>query len=94
MDVRWISKVKFRLLHLPYQLHSSSTSCARELFKPSKDLSNLLVCNEKKVLVLGFHFFVSDVMSFEGLNSSLAQSTLELCPRKDTCEPHDFTQTA
>jgi len=35
--------------------------CAKELFKPSKDLASLLVRNEKKNLSFGF--FVGDVIS-------------------------------
>jgi len=46
---------------LTYQPHSSSADSARELFKPSKDLASLRVCNEKIFLVLGFGFFVSDI---------------------------------
>jgi len=34
---------------LPYQRHSSSADCARELFKPSKDLASLLGCTWKKI---------------------------------------------
>jgi len=34
---------------------------ARELFKPSKDLASLPVCNKKKFL--GFGFFVGDIIS-------------------------------
>jgi len=36
---------------LPYRRHSSSTDCARELFKPSKDLASLLM--KKKCFWLG-----------------------------------------
>jgi len=46
----------------------------KELFKPSKDLARLQVCNEKKV----FWCSVS-----EGLNSSLALSAQEIFPRKN-----------
>jgi len=35
---------------LPYQCHSSSTGCTRELFKPSKDSANLRLCTQKKKL--------------------------------------------
>jgi len=31
-------------LHMSLQVHSSSAECARELFKPSKDLTSLRVC--------------------------------------------------
>jgi len=49
---------------LPYQRHSSSADCTRELFKPSKDLASLLVCTQKEnFLVGGCGFFVSDVIS-------------------------------
>jgi len=50
-------------------LTNSYADCARELFKPSKDLVSLLVCNDKKLLVGGFGcfvscgFFVSDITS-------------------------------
>jgi len=39
----------------------SADDCARELFKPSKDSPSLRVCSVKKIL--GFGFFVSDVIS-------------------------------
>jgi len=42
---------------LPYQRHSSSADCARELFKPLKDLVNLLVCTRKKIFSLGLWIF-------------------------------------
>ena len=32
----------------------------RELFKPSKDSTSLVVCNEQNFLVKGCGFFVSD----------------------------------
>jgi len=38
---------KTRSFRLPYQRHSSSADCARELFKPSKDLASLLGYNKK-----------------------------------------------
>jgi len=37
---------------LPYQRHSSSANCARELFKSSKDLASLLVCTWKNIFWL------------------------------------------
>jgi len=40
----------------------SAADCARELFKPSKDLASLHVCKGKKI-GFGFQFFVSDVIS-------------------------------
>ena len=52
---------KTGIFRLTYQLHSSSANCARELFKPSKDLASLQVRSEKNFLVLGF--FVSDIIS-------------------------------
>jgi len=39
---------------LSYQLYSSSADCGRELFKPSKDVTRLGVCNEKIFLALDF----------------------------------------
>jgi len=36
---------------LPYQCHSSSTNCARELFKRSNGSASLLVCTRKTFLV-------------------------------------------
>ena len=42
---------------LPYQHHSSSADCARELFKPSKDSASLLVCTRKNFLVGDCRFF-------------------------------------
>jgi len=45
----------------PYKCPSSFANCARELFKPSKDSTSLLVCTRKKCLVGGCGFFVSDV---------------------------------
>ena len=42
-------------------MHNSPGNCARELFKPSKDLASLWVYNEKKILC--FSFFVSDITS-------------------------------
>jgi len=41
--------------------HISSTVSARELFKRSKDLASLQVCNEKHIF--GFSFFVSNLIS-------------------------------
>ena len=51
----------FRLLH---QRPSSSTDCARELFKGSNGSANLADCTQKKIFWLGVQiFFVSDVIS-------------------------------
>jgi len=36
------------------QVHSSSANCARELFKPSKDLASLQIDNEKMLFDFGF----------------------------------------
>jgi len=38
------------------QLHNLPVDCGKELFKPSKDLTSLLICNEKfvKFWVTGF----------------------------------------
>jgi len=57
---------KTKDIWLSYQPHSSSADCARELFKPSKDSASLRLCNDKKYLVLGFSFSVSDVTSKVG----------------------------
>jgi len=35
--------------HATLQLHNSPVYCARELFKPLKDATNLQVCNEKNI---------------------------------------------
>ena len=48
------SQPKTSSFQLPYQQHSSSVDCARELCKPSKNSASLLVCNEKFFLVSGF----------------------------------------
>jgi len=42
---------------LPYQPHSSSADCARELFKASNRSTNRLVCTLKKFFVGGCEFF-------------------------------------
>ena len=52
---------KSSIFRLSYQPHSSSADCAKELFKHSTDLVSLRVCNEKNS-VLGFCFFVSDII--------------------------------
>jgi len=41
----------------------SGAENARDLFKGSKDSASLLVCTQKKFLVGGWGFFVSDVIS-------------------------------
>ena len=43
--------------------HNSGAESTRELFKRSKDSASLVVCNAKNFLVLGFGFFVSDIIS-------------------------------
>jgi len=48
--------------------NTSVDDCAKELFKPSKDLASLRICN-KIFFGFGLHFFVSDVIS--GVVSSL-----------------------
>jgi len=62
ISVLW-NRPKTSSFQLPYQLHSSSADCAKELFKPSKDSANL-VCTRKKFF--GFVFFVSDGVSEVG----------------------------
>jgi len=48
----------------PYQCLSSSTDCARELFKGLNRSSSILLCTrKKKFLVGGCGFFVSDVIN-------------------------------
>jgi len=42
---------------LPYQRHSSSADCARELFKSSNGLASLLVCTRKKIFGWGLWIF-------------------------------------
>jgi len=53
-----------KVLGKSLQVHSLPGSCARELFKPSKDLASLLVCNETN---FRFVFFVGDIIIREGL---------------------------
>jgi len=52
---------KSSICHVSWQRHISSEDCARELFKPSKDLASFWVCNEK--IFFGFRFFRRDVTS-------------------------------
>jgi len=47
-------RYKLPILAKSLQLHNSAVDCAREMFKPSEDTVSLVVCNEKKVKVLGF----------------------------------------
>ena len=48
--VLW-NRPKISSCQLPYQRHSSSTDCARELFKPWNESASLLACTRKKFLV-------------------------------------------
>jgi len=48
------------------QHHNSTTDCATELFKCSKDAAGLLVCIEQNWQVLDFDLFVGDVISGVG----------------------------
>jgi len=42
---------------LPYQRHSSSADCARELFNGSNGSASLVNCTRKKIFVWGVRFF-------------------------------------
>jgi len=70
--------VKTAYSHMVLCKPNSSTVSARELFKCSKDLASLVVCNDKKIfLVLGFRFFVgilfvNFVLDTHFLNKTLA----------------------
>jgi len=48
---------------LPYQRHTSSADCARELFNGSNGSVSLLDCTRKKFFGGGCGFFVSDVIT-------------------------------
>jgi len=61
MIYSYLERPKTSSFQLSYQRHNSSADCARELFKLSKDLASLLVCDEKKLLVGGCGFVVSDI---------------------------------
>jgi len=52
---------------------NSGAKSAAELFKDSKDLESLVVCNEEKIFVGGCRYFVSDV-----INSGLLVGPLHL----------------
>jgi len=54
---------KTRSFRLPYQCHSSSANCTRELFNGSNVSASVLSELEKKFLGWGCGFFVSDVTS-------------------------------
>ena len=59
-------RAKTSVLHISLHGHNSGTLSAIELFKCSKDLASLVLCNEKgKFYVFGFGFFVSDIISWE-----------------------------
>jgi len=47
-------RLKSSSLHMILHGNICAYNFAKELFKPSKDLTSLRVCNEKKYLVLGF----------------------------------------
>jgi len=51
--------------HVTLQLYNSLIYCARELFKPWKDLASLVVCNGK---IFRFWVFVGDVISWARLS--------------------------
>jgi len=55
--------LKTSSFRLPYQRPSSSTDCARELFKDSNGLASLVDYTPKKFLVGGCRFFVTDIIS-------------------------------
>ena len=55
-------RVKTACSHVALHEHNSGVESPRELFKGSKDSASLVVCNDKKFSVLGFGFFVSDVI--------------------------------
>ena len=57
----------FSIVSLPH--HNSPTNCPRELFKPSKDMASLLVCNEKFKFWVS-RFFAGDFRSEVGLGLS------------------------
>jgi len=48
---------------LPYQRPSSSTDCARELFKGSNGLASLVDCTQKNFFGWECRFFMTDVIS-------------------------------
>jgi len=49
---------KTNSFRLPYQHHSSSADCARELFKGSNGSASILVCSRKKIFWLGVADFL------------------------------------
>jgi len=48
-------RLKSSSLHVFLHGNISADDCARELFKPSKDLASLRICNKK--IILGFGLF-------------------------------------
>jgi len=48
--------------HVSLHGRNSGAESARELFTHSASLWVCIVCNEKKIYVLGFRFFVSNIM--------------------------------
>jgi len=66
MNISYLEiRLKSSIFRLSYLLHNSA-DCVRELFKPSKDLGSLRVCNEKILGGVWASFFVSDVISKVG----------------------------
>jgi len=50
-------RLKSSSLHVFLHGNISADDCARELFKPSKDLASLHICNENNIFGLGFGVF-------------------------------------
>ena len=67
--------------HVTLREYNSGAESNRKLFKRSKDLASLEVCNEKQFLVSGHRFFVSDIIS-EGLLGHLGPLHLALGPNR------------
>ena len=55
-------RLKSNSSHVFLHGNISTDDCAKELFKPSKDLASLRIYNEKNFLDFGFVFFVSDII--------------------------------
>ena len=66
-------------LHVALREYNSGTESGRELFKGSKDLASLVVCNEQQFFGWGCSFFVSDIVS-KGLLGHLDPLYLALGP--------------
>ena len=69
LGIRYTHTLKSRIwhyFHATLQLHNVPDDWAWELFKPSKDAASLLVCILFNLKVLGFRFFVGDVISGVG----------------------------